>query len=212
MARDVTSSNIALSFIDVLASALGAAVLLFVILASTPPQVISRARAVGTFVRYEWSIKVRLLCFGSKFILRIRRILLIGSSPTPLPGMFLSGARTEPTPFLPLDLHRIQMLHLHGHMFCGLSEMSSGSWRIGLLYYDRTGDVFLQAPAIDVTATVPLVDSKSAVRGDPELIDKAGSTPVVAGQPVKLQWAQELRSPVVEETGRRENHCLKKEI
>ena len=52
----MTGSNIGLSFIDVLASALGAAVLLFVILASTPPNVSSKAKAVGNFIRYEWQV------------------------------------------------------------------------------------------------------------------------------------------------------------
>src|SRR4051812_18653512 len=55
--RDVTSANIALSFIDVLACALGAAVLLFVILASTPTEVSARTKARGGFIRYEWTVK-----------------------------------------------------------------------------------------------------------------------------------------------------------
>lgn len=55
MLRDVTGAN-ALSFIDVLASALGAAVLLFVILASTPVSFPARAQAAGTFIRYEWTV------------------------------------------------------------------------------------------------------------------------------------------------------------
>jgi hypothetical protein len=52
-----TGANIALSFIDVLACALGAVVLLFVVFAALQAPTIARPKSSQTFLRFEWKIK-----------------------------------------------------------------------------------------------------------------------------------------------------------
>ena len=217
MARDVTGSNIGLSFIDVLASALGAAVLLFVILASTPPQVSSRAKAVGTFIRYEWRVAkdpnalLRIKVYppdapnapywtdpdatAGSAVIRCRAgansILVVGFSP--------DSGHDDGTG------NRTYVLRLNG--------IGSGPWRVGLLYYDRIGSDFSKPPPIQVTPSRVGTDSRSHSDGTAVVVratNASGPAPSVsADKPVTLQYADELKSPATEEPDKRENLCSK---
>jgi hypothetical protein len=204
VAHSVTGNNIGLSFIDVLASALGAAVLLFVIFASTPPRTISRAKAVGTFIRYEWKVdepKALLRIFiyppnnapaypldpeetAGRVVIGCKEgaekagansILVAGFSPNS--GLSDgSGGRTY-------------VLRLNG--------TGPGDWRVGLKYFARTGDDPLrQAPEIHVTKFYLSPD---------------GTTSPSGGNPTypPLKYGDEIKSQLAHETGKRENACSK---
>lgn len=222
MARDVTGSNIGLSFIDVLASALGAAVLLFVILASLPPQVSSRARAVNTFIRYEWRVTK-----DPKALLRIK-LYSSGAPNTPywIDPDDTSGSKTinckqgsnsilvagfSPQSDLGDDAvakgDRTYILRLNG--------VSPGRWRVGLVYFDRLGNELSNAPSqIEVSLVRISWDSDGRRLEDGRVIRGQGSNvtptaPFPDNEKVTLRYADELLSPAIEEGGRRESLCNK---
>jgi hypothetical protein len=205
MARDVTGSNIGLSFIDVLASALGAAVLLFVILASTPPDVPSRAHAIGSFIRYEWTVHgdpkalLRLKLYfpdsgGRPYwtdlddlsgvavkcdVPRTTSILIAGFSPDSGESGATPGDRTY-------------VVRLNGP--------APGNWRVGVEYYGRAGGIVSKPPPIRIRASPILADGKVPDNMQQEIDPNGSLTPKPDNEPMTLQYAGELLSPTVEET------------
>lgn len=153
MARSVTGSNIGLSFIDVLASALGAAVLLFVILASTPIATTSGAHACGTFLRYEWSVS------GDPDA----RLRLVVSSPdqnTGLPQVIDLDELNSST-IIKRQISAESSMALFGfaqnardrdgrnqrHYVLRLNQPTPGLWSVGLLFFDRPNRSLAAAPS-----------------------------------------------------------------
>lgn len=160
--RDVTGANLVLSFIDVLASALGAAVLLFVILASSPISVPGKAQAAGGFIRYEWTVSdldalMRLVLSrdggDSQYIDldqlegdAVRTAGLGGVASYALIGFADAVAENSKT-----SSERTYILQLN--------RPTAGSWQVGILYFDRNGSEN-DSPTAEVTTHVT-TDSKA---------------------------------------------------
>jgi hypothetical protein len=212
MRRDATGANIALSFIDVLASALGAAVLLFVLLASTPMSVPSHAQAAGSFIRYQWtvlgdpnallriSIKSPLDSTTNIIDLKnfsgqaVRKCGLLGVSSYLLIG-FASDA----------DETRGELPHNRTYVL-RLNQPVSGAWRVGVFYYDRTGDLSSAPVNIKVTTTVSKDTSADFKPSDLAKTDVFGKGPLPVGDgAITLKFGEQLLAPTVTEKGKGTN-------
>ena len=157
MAKNVTGGNIALSLIDVLASALGAAVLLFVILASTPTTVASRAQACGTFVRYEWTVTG-----GSEALLRLmitapntERYNIVELSALdggPVVESHFPGVRSATV--FGFSPSAAQNTVQDRHFVLRLNQPAEGTWKIGVLYYGRAKRSVALPPDITISSRV----------------------------------------------------------
>ena len=185
--RSVTGSNIGLSFIDVLASAMGAAVLLFVIFASTPPQTPSKVHAVGTFLRYEWHVKGTA---GALMVVKIyhgdQGVAPIWTSPQlatiepavvycPVPGiqsiLFAgfsadSGVAPDGNGGVRADVDRTYVLRIN--------DPNRGKWRANIVYFDWAGDQVLSGPpTVHVTESPVAADSSVQTNADEPKFDLA---------------------------------------
>src|SRR5262249_52411017 len=149
-----------LSFIDVLASALGASVLLFVILASTPTSVATPAEAAGTFIRYEWKV------LGDPAAL----LRIVVKSPSDQKSNIInlknfSGPAVQKSGFpgvssyvligFDSDVDETRGASLHDRTYIlRLNRPALGDWQVGIFYYDRTDDISSPFTDIRVTTTV----------------------------------------------------------
>jgi hypothetical protein len=206
MKRDVTGANTALSFIDVLASALGAAVLLFVILASTPVSIPGRAQAAGTFIRYEWTvigdpgallrISIKAPLSEAKFIdldnfsgETVRKCELPGVSSYLLMGFARDAAGGGQTP------DRTYVLRLN--------QPTPGGWQVGALYYDRASDILNPPEKIQVRTTISNDSKDSFAPSDFRKIDVLGNALPVGGAPETLKFGDQLLAPVINVRGKK---------
>lgn len=180
MTRSVTGSNIGLSFIDVLASALGAAVLLFVILASTPIAKTSRAHACGTFLRYEWLIT------GEPGA----RLRLVVTSPDRAAGLpqVIDLSELNTSTVIEHQISVASSMALFGfaqnavvgeagsqrHYVLRLNQPTPGLWVVGLLFFDHANRSLTAAPADIAIRTNISSDAGAAPPGTQYVIDSFG--------------------------------------
>ena len=207
MQRDVTGANTALSFIDVLASALGAAVLLFVILASTPVSVPGRAQAAGTFIRYEWTV-----VGDPGALLRI-------SVKSPISG---AASFIDLANFSGQTVHKCELPGVSSYMLLGfardakgiaqtnnrtyvlrLNQPTPGGWQVGVLYYDRSGDILSAPNDIQVRTIISTDSDGSFAPSEFALKDVLGSQKPVGNGIATLKFGDQLLAPVVSEGGNR---------
>jgi hypothetical protein len=207
MQRDVTGANTALSFIDVLASALGAAVLLFVILASTPVSVPGKAQAAGTFIRYEWTvigdpgallrISIKPPSNDTAFIdlanfsgETVRKCELPGVSSYLLMGFARDAAGAGPSQ------DRTYVLRLN--------QPTPGEWEVGVLYYDRAADISSPPQTIQVRTVISNDANQTFSPSDFRKINIQGNAlPVGAGPVETLKFGDRLLAPVIDEHGKK---------
>lgn len=215
--RDVTSGNIALSFIDVLASALGAAVLLFVILASTPTSVTSRSKAQGGFLRYEWSVQA-----DEKALLRI---LVRGpyDDPSGEPKyLSLGDLEGETVVDCPATIKGIASYALIGFApdstpgdqptrtyILRLNKPAKGDWQVGIMYYRYKETITSKLAPVMVTGSPPAKDKMAQEQlGTRKMISAIGEPLSVDDSPhIQLPYGAQLLSPVVTEGGSDPTGC-----
>lgn len=210
MPRNATGSNMALSFIDVLASALGAAVLLFVVLAATPPvPSIGHAEIEGTFIRYEWSVddpnalmrisieKDQASAAAGFLDLQDLRGPLVVHCPSNIRGLssyllmgFAAGAETG-------SKGRTFVLRLN--------KPAPGSWKVGIMYYQRSDDMSSGPKPVNITAKVESDSSTVPAAGATRLTAEGNST--VVGEHAQLGFGDQYLSPVVVETAPQSKDC-----
>ncbi|MCK1266747.1 hypothetical protein IVB44_21455 [Bradyrhizobium sp. 49] len=209
--QDVTGANTALSFIDVLASALGAAVLLFVILASTPIAAPGRAQASGAFIRYEWTIvgdPGALLRISVKspsgFTLipidefsgqAVRKCGVAGAASYLLMG-FARDAVAGP------DLQGNDRTYV-----LRVNRPVQGDWQVGVWYYDRNSEIISSAPR-EIRITTAISHDSSATNTDDDqrgfqIQDAVGKSRSLArNAEVILKFGEQLFAPIVTERGK----------
>jgi hypothetical protein len=209
MRQDVTGANTALSFIDVLASALGAAVLRFVILASSPASVTTRAQACGTFIRYGWNIKS-----DPGALLRI-----VVSSPFP--------KLTELENFAGQAVQKFGLNGVSSYLVMGfardadetrggqvkdrtyvlrLNQPGAADWKVGILYYDRVNTLSSAPPVVRLTHTVSH-DSNAGLTSELSKLDAYGKGPLAVtlsqDGTLSLEYGETLFSRTVTEKSNR---------
>ncbi|WP_376702509.1 hypothetical protein RQ479_21185 [Mesorhizobium sp. ISC25] len=203
--RDVTGANTALSFIDVLASALGAAVLLFVILASTPVSVAGRAQAAGGFIRYEWTISDP----AALLRLSIRSPSSSGGDPRFIDLKNFDGETVSADGLAGVSSYLLMGFAAGAEdtesrqsgkrtYVLRLNQPEKGVWQVGVLYYDRADSIPTGPSDIQVTTSV-CADSDALVGTElrkTELLGKESS--FVPNDAVSLSYGDELLAPAVE--------------
>lgn len=206
--RDITGSNTALSFIDVLASALGAAVLLFVILASTPVSVGGHAQAAGAFIRFEWTVSSDP---GALLRLQIRSPLNPSLPPIELsqfnghvivpcaiPGIdsyALIGFGESAAPSSPAGANSDRTYILR------LNKPIKGMWAASVIYYDRAGGITARPKDITVTTAVSFDSNAQRADNSIQLTDVHGTASPGSNTSQLMHFGDELRAPTIMEVG-----------
>jgi hypothetical protein len=210
MQRDVTGANTALSFIDVLASALGAAVLLFVILASTPVSVPGRAQAAGTFIRYEWTV-----VGDPGALLRIAIKSPVIAEPTFIDLQNFSGQAVHKcerelpglSSYLLMGFARdaIGGGTIQNHTYVlRLNQPTPGDWQVSVLYYDRASDILSAPSEIHVDTAVSSDSASSFQPSDVRKTDVLGNGPQPVGVgAVIIKFGDQLLAPLVQVSGKK---------